>query len=106
MEDANEQTLAVIAEAFTFVGGDGTIFNGVFGDPMIMEVMTRDGYQDHLVTPLVIQRSQFANFTSDQLNALARMSLVRTQTGRTFFINVVDYTAVVVYKFILTDRQL
>lgn len=110
MAAGNVQTRAVIMEEFHFLDANGNVepkaYVGTFGDPQIMPVMTRQGYQDHLVTPLKSESVLFAGLTPDQLNALARRSLIRTQTGRTMFIQVVDYTAVVVYTFILTDREL
>lgn len=107
LADANAQARPIIQEAFTFVGAmAGVTYYGTFGDPVIMPVMTRQGYQDHLVTPLKAESVQFATWTAPQLDALARSSIIRTSTGRTFFINVVDYTSVVVFTFVLTDRQL
>jgi hypothetical protein len=105
MADANAQARDLIQEVFTITGLTGT-FYGTFGDPEILPVMTRQGYQDHLVTPLKVETTQFAALTSPQVQALARGSLIRTQTNRTFFIQVVDYTGVVVWTFILTDREL
>lgn len=106
MAAANVQTRAVIQEALTFAEDPGGQYTGTFGDPQIMNVMTRNGYQDHLVTPLKVEKVLFAGWTAPELDALARTTLVRTQTGRTFFINAVDYTEAVVFTFILTDRQL
>jgi hypothetical protein len=103
---ANVQTRSVLQEALTLAADPGVTYTGTFGDPQIMPVMTRQGYQDHLVTPLKIERAQFSTWTAEELDALARTNLVRTQTGRTFWINVVDYTEAVVFTFILTDRQL
>lgn len=105
MADANVQARDIIQEAFTITGLAGT-FYGTFGDPELMPVMTRQGYQDHLVTVLKVQTTEFAALTSPQIQALARGSLVRTQTSRTFFIQMADYTAVVVWTFVLTDREL
>jgi hypothetical protein len=105
--EANTQARDIVQEAFTLVGESPAVTRyGTFGDPEIMPVMTRQGYQDHLVTPLKVEASQFSGYTAEQLDALARRSIVRTQTGRTMFIQVADYTAVVVYTFILTDRDL
>lgn len=105
MAEANAQARTIVQEAFTITGLSGT-FYGTFGDPEIMPVMTRQGYQDHLVTPLKVEATEFAALTSPQIQALARGTLVRTQTNRTFFIQVADYTGVVVWTFILTDREL
>lgn len=102
---ANVQTRTTLQEDLTFATDPGVTYTGTFGDPQIMPVMTRQGFQDHLVTPLKIERALFAGWTDDELNALARTALVRTQTGRTFFIQMVDYTEAVVFTFILTDRE-
>lgn len=108
MAEANAQARTIIQEAFTVTvpAGIATTFFGTFGDPEIMPVMTRQGYQDHLVTVLKVEATEFAALTSPQIQALARGSVVRTATGRTFFIQTVDYTGVVVWTFILTDREL
>lgn len=107
MAEANTQTRTVVQEAFTIVGESPAVTRyGTFGDPEIMPVMTRNGYEDHLIVPLKVEVTEFSAYTAEQLNALARRSLVRTSTGRTMFIQVVDYTAVVVFTFILTDREL
>lgn len=105
MADANAQARPIVQEEFTITGLTGT-FYGTFGDPEVIPVMTRQGYQDHIVTPLKAETVQFAALTDPQIQALARGSLARTQTGRTFFIQTVDYTAVVVWTFILTDREI
>ncbi len=105
MADANAQARPIIQEAFTIAGLTGT-FYGTFGDPELMPVMTRQGYQDHIVTPLKVESTEFAALSAPQIQALARGSLVRTQMNRTFFIQMVDYTGVVVWTFILTDREI
>ncbi len=113
LADSNVQTRPTIQEDFQFLDTvtklpAGTVFTGTFGDPQIIPVMTRQGYQDHLVTPLKVETAQFtaAGWTADQLNAIARRSIQRTATGRTIFIQVADYTGVVVFTFLLTDREL
>src|SRR4051812_9560589 len=79
---------------------NGSVIYGTFGDPVLMPVMTRQGYMDHLVTPFKAARDQFAD------DPQARQTLVRPLTQREFFIQIVDYTNPVVYTFILTDREL
>ena len=73
---------------------------GTFGDPQVMPVMTRAGYQDHLVNTLKVSRDQFSS------DPVAKTTITRPATGRKFFVQVVDYTNPVVYTFILTDREL
>lgn len=105
--EANIQCRVIIQEAFTLVAESPSVSRtGTFGDPEIMPVMTRQGYQDHLVYPLKVEASQFSTLTAEQLDALRGRSIVRTATGRTLYIQTADYTAVVVYTFILTDREL
>lgn len=105
MAAGNVQTRSVIQEAFTITGEGPPLVSrtGTFGDPVLMPVMTRNGYQDLLVVPLTVEAVLFANIALAE--AAARNTIVRTQTGRTMFCQMVDYTAVVVYKFLLTDRQ-
>lgn len=103
---SNVQTRTVIQEALTLAADPTGEYTGTFGDPQIMPVMTRTGYEDHLVTPLKVERVMFDGWTPEEFDALARTTLVRTQTGRTLFINTVNYTEAVVFTFILTDRQL
>lgn len=105
LEQQNTQARSFIQEAFTLAGITGT-FYGTFGDPQLVPVMTRDGYQDHLVTPLKVQASQLAALTPTQLDGLAHSTLTRTQTGRAFHVQMADYTGAVIYTFILTDRKL
>ncbi len=103
---ANAQARPIVQEAFRFVTDiSGTIYYGTFGDPLIMPVMTRQGYQDHLVTPLKAEANQWTA-QMPPISPSARVELVRIETGRTFFVQIVDYTEVVVYTFILTDREL
>jgi hypothetical protein len=96
------------AEAFTFVGdvsgpgGTAIVYYGTFGDPVLMPVMTRQGWQDYLTTPLKVRAAQFATAPSVEKHK----KLVRTQTGRDFFIQAIDYTGVVVYTMVLVDRFL
>jgi hypothetical protein len=103
---ANVQVRDVIQEAVTLALDPEEEYTGTFGDPVVIPVMTRTGYEDHLITPLKIERVQFSAWTAEELNTIARTTLVRDQTGRTFFIQAVDYTEAVVYTFILTDREL
>lgn len=96
----NAQARPIIFEDFT-IAGDATVYSGCFGDPTIIPLMTRQGYEDQLVVPMKAPRTQWPT-TPPQ----AKRNLIRTQTGRTFFIQVIDFTEVVVFTFILTDREL
>ena len=108
ISDTTGSATPLLTEAFTFVddtsgpGGQPVVYQGTFGDPILMPVQTRQGYQDYLVTPLKARAAQWTTAPS----AENHKKLVRTATGRTFYVQSVDYTAVVVYTFICTDRAI
>lgn len=105
MERANTQSRDVVQEAFTVASDTPPVSRyGTFSDPEMVPVMLRQGYQDFLAVVLTVQASQFASAAVAE--ACVRKILTRTSTSRTFFVQYVDFTAVVVYKFILTDRDL
>lgn len=79
------------------IGGDEIW--GTFGDAQPMPVMTPTGYQDHIIMQFKAEADQFAAPPE------AHQLLVRPQTNRTYFIQMVDYTNPVVYTFILVDRE-
>jgi len=106
MADAMAQARAITAEEFTIVGqSPPVVYFGTFGNPQVIPVMVDNGYQDHLVTPVKAELAQ-PNGAFPTLSTLAHGSLVRTQTGRTFFIQVIDYTDPVAVTFLCTDRTL
>lgn len=101
MRDAFEQAKPIVQEEFTTVGEAPPVpRSGSFGDPEIIPVMTRTGYQDHLVTRLQVARTWYPTTPP-----AAKGSIVRTQTGRTMFVQMVDFTHANVFTFILTDRE-
>lgn len=108
VSDTANGATPILTEAFTFVGdtsgpgGAAVVYYGTFGDPVIMPVQTRQGWQDYLVTPLKARVAQWSVPPEDRNHT----NLVRTATGRTFYVQMIDYTAVVVYTFILVDRAL
>lgn len=97
MARGNAQTVAVVTEEIQM---GGNLYNGTFGDAVMMPVMTAVGYQDQLVTPVKISRVQFA------ADPQAHQSLERVSTKRTMFIQIVDISNPVVYTLICTDRRL
>lgn len=99
MADCNAQTLDILAEEVEL---NGATVRGTFGDPQLMPIMTRTGYADHLITPFKVSAAQFANGSPPQ----ARQSLTRASNGRSYFVQIVDYTNPVVFTFLLTDREL
>lgn len=104
--EAMRQVRTVLAEEFTIVGQSPSIvYLGIFGDPQIVPVMVDQGYQDHLVTPVKAELAQ-PNGAFPTLSTLAHGSLARTATGRTFFIQALDYTDPVAVTFLCTDRTL
>ena len=104
MADAREQARPVIDEEFTIVGQSPVvIYLGSFGTPQLVPVQVDYGYQDHLVTPVKAALSQ-PNGAFPTLSTLARGSLVRTATGHTFFVQMIDYTDPVFVTFLCADR--
>ena len=104
MADAREQARPVIDEEFTIVGqSPAVIYFGAFGTPQLVPVMVDYGYQDHLVTPVRAALAQ-PNGAFPTLATLAHGSLVRTATGRTLFIQMVDYTDPIWVTFLCADR--
>lgn len=79
---------------------DGTLYDATFGDAIMMPVMTQQGYQDHLVTPVKVSRVQFPS------DPKAHQSLIRVSVEREMFIQMVDISNPVVYTFVVTDRRL
>lgn len=107
MADAMAQARAIVAEEFTIVGQTPAqiVYFGAFGTPQIMPVMVDYGYQDHLIIPVRAELAQ-PNGAFPTLSSLAHGSLVRTATGRTLFIQTIDYTDPVAVTFLCTDRTL
>lgn len=94
---ANTQSRQVNQEAVEI---DGKILFGTFGDPVPMPIMTRQGYKDHLVLPLKVSRDQFA------ADPVARCTVKRPATDKTYISQIIDMTNPVVYSFVLVDREL
>ena len=102
LASCNAQVRAIVQEAFTITGGDGTVYYGTFSDPQVMPIMNRQGYQDYLAVTMTAEASQF---TGNPF-ASKKTTLTRTATGQVYLVNVVDYKGIVVCHFILTDRDL
>lgn len=98
---AQLQARPINREAFYFVGAPGAVFYMTFGDPELVPVMTRVGYQDHLVRVCKADADQWP-----VTKPAPKSSLVRSQTGTTYFVQAVDTTDPVVFTFLLTDRDL
>ena len=102
MAACTAQARPIVQEAFTIVGGDGTVFFGTFGDPQVTPIMTRQGYTDYLAVTMTAEAAQFIGNPF----ASKKTTITRTATGQVYFVNVVDYKGIVVWQFILTDRDL
>jgi hypothetical protein len=61
--------------------------------------MTRQGYQDHEVLLMTVERALFA------YDPQPRISITRTQTGEVFFVHAVDGKDPVLLTFTLTNRN-
>lgn len=101
LDAAQLQSRAIIREQFYFVGTPGALFYMTFGDPQVVPVMTRTGYQDHIVTVGKADASQWPT-----TKPTPKSSLVRVSNGRTYFVQSLDAHDPVVLTFLLTDREL
>lgn len=100
MTEANVQARTIVAEDFTIVGeSPSTTRLGTFGNPTLLPIMTRTGYQDHLVTQMTVERALFATAPE------AKGEVYRTATGATYFVQAIDDKHPVIYTFVLTDRR-
>lgn len=97
MASGNVQTDSIVMEDIE-MGGE--IKRGTFGDAIMMPVMTQNGYEDHLVTPVKIARVLFKAIPE------SHQSLRRISTDRTMFIQIIDISNPVVYTLMVTDRRL
>jgi hypothetical protein len=93
----NAQAIGVNTEPVVI---NGSTLQGTFGDPEMMPLMSRTGYEDHLVIPLKVSAVQFAS------DPPAKVTITRPgPPKREYFVQMVDHTNPVVYTFILTDRE-
>ncbi len=97
MDRAFAQTRGTLQEAAEI--NSATIY-GTFSDQQLVPVMTRMGYEDHLVTTFKASADQFPTAPTP------RQKLIRPQTNQSFFIQAIDTKNPVVLTFILTDREL
>lgn len=97
---AEATAASLTAESFTVTGETSSPSRlGTFGNPTVIPVMTRQGYQDQIVTFLSVEKVLFA--TPPEPHG----EIVRTQTGQTYFVQAVNNKDPVVYTYTLTDRQ-
>ncbi len=107
MADARAQVRPIIDEEFTVVGqAPAVVYFGAFGTPQLMPVMTDVGYQDHLITPVTALLTQPNGAFPDLSTFAHTKTLTRTQTGRPFFVQMVDFTDPWKVTFLCTDRSL
>lgn len=101
LDAAQAQARDILRESFYFVGTPGTLFYMTFGDPQVVPVMTRTGYQDHIVTVGKADASQWPT-----TKPAVKTSIVRASNGQTYFVQAIDPNDPVVLTFLLTDRDL
>jgi hypothetical protein len=97
MAECNRQTRGINQEEVII---NGSKFYGTFGDPQMMPIMTRNGYEDQLVQPFISSADQYASPPE------SRQSLTRTKNNTVYFIQMVDAKDPVAFTFILVDREL
>lgn len=97
MADGNSQTEPVVMEDVK-IGGE--VVKGTFGDAVMMPVMTQEGYQDQLVTPVKIAVALL------HVAPKAKQSLTRISVNRDMFIQIVDISNPIVWTLLVTDRVL
>src|SRR5688500_2627809 len=97
MAACNRQTRAINQEEVVI---NGSKHRGSFGDPQMMPVMTRNGYEEQMVPPFVSSADHYAS------PPLSRQKLTRTKNNVEYFIQMVDARDPVLFTFILVDREL
>jgi hypothetical protein len=101
MTEANAQMRLLIKSGFTHVGESPSVSRlGTFGNAQVIPVMTRQGYEDHAVVFMEVERSLYA--TPPQ----AKGEIRRTKTGTRYFVQAIDKSSPVIYIFTLTERAL
>lgn len=91
---------SLLTESFTHVGESPSVSRlGTFGNPTVVPLETRYGYQDHVVTYLTVEAALYATPPDPH------GEIHRTQTGQTYYVQAIDTKNPVVYTFTLTDRQ-
>ncbi len=101
MTVATAQARPIIQEDFTITGTTGNFF-GTFGDPIMMPVMTRNGYEDRLVTELKADATQAGLAAA----LVGRAKITRTQTSAIYLVNIADTKNPVVFTASLVDRDI
>jgi hypothetical protein len=97
MAECNRQTRGINQEPVVINGAK--VF-GSFGDPQMLPVMTRQGYEDQIVQPFIASADQFAS------HPLSHQKLTRCKNNVEYFIQMVDAKDPVAFTFILTDREM
>lgn len=101
MAEGNRQLRTIIKSDFTHVGESPVVSRaGTFGNATVIPVLTRQGYEDHAVVFMEVERSLYA--TEPQ----AKGEIVKTGTGTTYFVQAIDKSSPVIYIFTLTERSL
>jgi hypothetical protein len=101
MAESNFQLRTIIKSDFTHVGESPEVSRlGTFGNAQVIPVMTRQGYEDHAVVFMEVERSLYA--TPPQ----AKGEILREETGVRYFVQAIDKSSPVLYIFTLTEREL
>jgi hypothetical protein len=101
MAEGNLQLRTVIKSDFTHVGESPAVTRqGTFGNASVIPIFTRQGYEDHAVVFMEVERSLYA--TEPQ----SLGEIVRTDVNKTFFVRAIDKSSPVIFIFTLTEREL
>lgn len=101
MTEGNRQLRTIIKADFTHVGESPAVTRqGTFGNANVIPVMTRQGWEDHLVVFMEVERSLYATAPE------SKTEINRTDTNITYFIQAIDKSSPVLFIFTLTEREL
>jgi hypothetical protein len=102
LANANVQLRTLIKSDFTHVGESPQVTRqGTFGNATVIPIMTRQGYEDHLVVMMEVERVLYTG-----AEPVAKGTIVRTDTSTTYFVQAIDKSSPVLFIFTLTERSL
>lgn len=102
MAEGNRQLRTIIKSDFTHVGESPAVTRqGTFGNANVIPVMTRQGWEDHLVVFMEVERSLYTGAEPE-----AKTEINRTDTNTTYFVQAIDKSSPVLFIFTLTEREL
>jgi hypothetical protein len=101
MTEGNVQLRTVIKSDFTHVGENPVaIRQGTFGNATVIPVFTRQGYEDHAVVFMEVERSLYA------VEPQSKGEITRLDVNKVFFVQAIDKSSPVIFIFTLTEREL